>query len=101
MNSKRFIVGDVLGFGWQVMKNNFCFLMGIGLVVYILSYALMIPQLVLKGLEYSEDTVQTVRWLLMPLGWVIASTSLLGINSAKQCPSSESRDYRGPSGASH
>lgn len=39
MDSKRFIIGDVLGFGWQVMTRNFWFFVGLGLVVFVLSSA--------------------------------------------------------------
>jgi len=36
---KRFIIGDVLGFGWRVMASNFWFFVGLELVSILLNFA--------------------------------------------------------------
>ena len=36
MTSKRFVIGDVLGFGWRVMKANLWFFVGLILIAGVL-----------------------------------------------------------------
>ena len=48
MHTKRFIIGDVLGFGWQVMAKNFWFFVGLGVVAGILQMAGPVIQIIVQ-----------------------------------------------------
>ena len=50
MYGKRFIIGDVLGFGWQVMKANLWFFVGLCIVAGLVS---SIPNIIKQSLSQS------------------------------------------------
>ena len=50
MNDKQFNFDDVLGYGWQVMKANFWFFVGLGFLIVLLS---IVPDILRQILIYA------------------------------------------------
>ena len=65
MNSKRFIVGDVLGFGWRVMASNFWFFVGLGLIAGILEISPVLVELLIEALTPAEPAGELLAGLLI------------------------------------
>lgn len=62
MSGKSFSYGDVLGFGWSVMKANFWFFVGLGIVIFLLS---LFGQIV--GGVMENNTMVLSPFLVLPL----------------------------------
>ena len=75
MYGKRFIIGDVLGFGWRVMKANLWFFVGLGLVagglMFLPGLITGITERVLGRSEVPEEIIQWVSLPITVLGWCI------------------------------
>jgi len=81
MATKYFNFGDVLGYGWRVMKANLGFFVGLGFVFLIISYLPAIARLAIRALHLPKASDITLAILLQILGWVI--NIVLGIGLIK------------------
>lgn len=69
MGSKSFSYRSVLGFGWNVMKNNFWFFVGVGVVLFLIS----LPSQVLGNLmeNYPGKIPPPLAILLLPVTFIV------------------------------
>jgi hypothetical protein len=76
MASKSFSYGDVLGFGWNVMKKNFWFFVGVGAVLFLIA----LPSQVLANVmeNYPEKIPFPVSLLLFVVTSVIEIITGIG-----------------------
>ena len=81
MASKYFNFGDVLGYGWRVMKANLWFFVGLGLVYFIISNIPNMIDEVAEHLDPSKPTLVVLNVTTTILGWVI--NIVLGIGFIK------------------
>jgi hypothetical protein len=79
MNTKGFIFGDVLGYGWRVMKANFWFFVGLGFVWLIISYAPTIISTVLPHLHLPKSAYVVLNITITILGWIISIILSIGL----------------------
>ncbi len=79
--TKYFNFSDVLGYGWRVMKANFWFFVGLGLVFMIISYIPTLIHIALKLLPLSKPAYALLYIFTVILGWVI--NIVLGIGLIK------------------
>ncbi len=78
MNGKRFIVGDVLGFGWRVMKANLWFFVGLGIVAGILQFMSVIIELIIEHSMPDELPAALLILLVKIIGMVISTIIAIG-----------------------
>lgn len=79
MTDKQFNYGDVLGFGWRVMKAYFGFFLGVGLLYGVISYA---PAIVIMALKYSglpPEILGVLNFILNIISWMIGIILAIGI----------------------
>ena len=81
MATKYFSFSDVLGYGWRVMKANFWFFVGLGLVYFIISNIPNMIDGVAEHLDPSKPTLVVLNVTTTILGWVI--NIVLGIGLIK------------------
>lgn len=81
MTYKRFIIGDVLGFGWRVMKANLWFFVGLGLLAGLFSWIPAFAQMIVEHLDYPEEMVMLINFPLQLIGMVIST--IIGIGFVK------------------
>jgi hypothetical protein len=79
LDRKYFNFSDVLGYGWRVMKTNFWFFVGIGLVFLIVTYLPIVARVVVKSLNLPKASDITLGILLRVLGWVIHIVVAIGL----------------------
>jgi len=72
MTSKYFNFSDVLGYGWRVMKANFWFFVGVGVVFIVVSYLPAIARFGVRSLHLPRAYDITVGFLFQILGWAIS-----------------------------
>ena len=78
MAHKRFIIGDVLSFGWGVMKANLWFFVGVGIVGGIIN---LLPALVNNLIHFAglpEQDVLLITLPIMVIGWVVSFIISIG-----------------------
>jgi len=81
MNGKRFIIGDVLGFGWQVMKANLWFFVGLAIVAGLVSAIPDIIEEVIRSVKPPELVAALLIFVLNIIGMVIST--IVGIGFIK------------------
>ena len=81
MTYKHFVIGDVLGFGWSVMKANLWFFVGVGLLAGVVSFMPSLPQLIVEHLDFPEQTVLLINLPFQLIGMVISV--IIGIGFVK------------------
>lgn len=79
MATKYFSFSDVLGYGWRVMKANFWFFVGLGLVWLIITYIPAIINTVLPYLYLSQPIYMVLYIIITILSWIIAIVLSIGI----------------------
>ena len=79
MTYKRFSISDVLGFGWQVMKANFWFFVGVGVVFLIATYLPAIARIVVQTLHLPKAYDIIAGILFQILGWVVSIVLGIGL----------------------
>ena len=67
MTYKRFVIGDVLGFGWNVMKTNLWFFVGVALIVGLIRGVPQVIMNVLSDTHEGEVLVALLSIILMPV----------------------------------
>ena len=83
MYGKRFIIGDVLGFGWRVMKANLWFFVGLALVAGRLSVTFPIIDFIIDPPNPTGDEPPNYS-LVIPIKIIGMLISLvIGIGCAK------------------
>ena len=81
MNGKRFIIGDVLGFGWRVMKANLWFFVGLAFVAGLVNAMPNIIEEVIRHLKPPEAVAGLLILVLNIIGMVIST--IVGIGFMK------------------
>jgi hypothetical protein len=79
MTHKYFNFGDVLGYGWRVMKTNLWFFVGLGLLFMIITYLPTIARFILKETDWPKAARITAEFSLIIAGWVINITLAIGL----------------------
>lgn len=80
MASKYFSFSDVLGYGWRVMKANFWFFVGLGLVWLIITYIpAIINDAVLPHLHLPPPIHIVLYTTITILSWVISIVLAIGM----------------------
>ncbi|UCC22260.1 MAG: hypothetical protein JSW23_10775 [Planctomycetota bacterium] len=79
MGKKHFNFGDVLGYGWHVMKADIWFFVGVGFIWMIISYIPTIVHMVLPHLQLSETTYWVLYTITTLTGWVIGIILNIGL----------------------
>ncbi|NIA07526.1 MAG: hypothetical protein GWP14_07820 [Actinobacteria bacterium] len=69
MTSKRFVIGDVLGFGWQVMKANLWFFVGVGIVGGMLN---ILPNIITQIVAHIRSPKPELFLVILPV-FIIAT----------------------------
>ena len=72
MTSKRFVIGDVLGFGWNVMTANFWFFVGVALVAGLVKMAPSWFNQVIGHLPAPAIVIALIGLIAAVAGWVIS-----------------------------
>jgi len=81
MTTKYFKFSDVLGFGWQTMKADFGFFLGVGIVYLALSNIPAISDVIARRLFGPGPAYWTIYVFTTILGWII--NIVLGIGLVK------------------
>ncbi len=81
MYGKRFIIGDVLGFGWQVMKVNLWFFVGLAFVAGLVSAIPDIIEQIILSVKPPELLAGLLIFVLNIIGMVISI--IIGIGFIK------------------
>ena len=81
MTNKRFDIGDVLRFGWNVMKANLGFFIGVGLLAGVISFLPSIPQIIVQHSGYPPETVSLINLPFQLIGMLIST--IIGIGFVK------------------
>jgi hypothetical protein len=81
MTGKYFRFSDVLGYGWYVMKTNFWFFVGVGIVLLIISYTPLIINTVLQRASLTGLDYRVLNALTNVVSWII--NIILGIGLVK------------------
>ena len=81
MTYKRFVIGDVLSFGWQIMAANLWFFVGLGLLVGVFCWVPAIAQIIVQHSGFPEETVLLINLPLQLLGILISV--IIGIGFIK------------------
>lgn len=76
---KHFNFGDVLGFGWRVMKAYFGFFFGVGVLYGVISYAPAIVIMVFKYSGLPGEIVGFLGFMLNVVSWLIGIVLSIGI----------------------
>lgn len=79
MTSKYFNFSDVLEYGWRVMKANFWFFVGVGVVFLIASYLPAIARMVVASMDLPRAYNITAEILFQILGWVVSIVLGIGL----------------------
>ena len=79
MARKYFNFSDVLGYGWCVMKANFWFFVGLGVLFMIITYLPTIARFILKEMDWPKASRITAEFSLIIIGWVINVTLAIGL----------------------
>ena len=79
MNEKRFVIGDVLGFGWQVMKANFWFFVGVAFVGGFVVQAPNIVDQIILALNPPEEVYMLLSLVLGIVGAVLQTIVGIGV----------------------
>jgi hypothetical protein len=79
MTSKYFNFSDVLEYGWRVMKANFWFFVGVGVVFLIVSYLPAIARIVVKNLNLPRAYDIAAVIFFQILGWVVSIVLGIGL----------------------
>ena len=74
MTYKRFVIGDVLGFGWQVMKANLWFFVGVGIVGGILQ---MLPNIINQIITRIRISDPVLLFAIIPVIIIGAAISVI------------------------
>jgi len=77
MGSKSFSYRDVLGFGWDVMKNNFWFFVGVGITLLLIS----LPSQVLGNVmeNYPGKIPPPLAILLLAVTFIVEIITGIGL----------------------
>jgi hypothetical protein len=81
MTDKYFNFGDVLGYGWSIMKSNFWFFVGLAFLWLIISYIPAMMDLTAYYLKLPRPVLGLIRLCTSILGWII--NIILGIGIIK------------------
>lgn len=81
MAGKYFIFGDVLGYGWRIMKANLGFFVSLGFLWMIISFIPTMIDLSARLMKLPEPTCALINLLTTILGWIIGI--ILGIGLIK------------------
>jgi len=81
MNYKRFVIGDVLGFGWNVMKTNLWFFVGVGLLAGVLSFMPSLARIIVEHSGLPKEAVLLIEFPLQLIGMLIST--IIGIGFVK------------------
>jgi hypothetical protein len=79
MTDKYFNFTDVLGYGWQVMKTNLWFFVGVGLIWLIITYIPTAIDLILRLSRPSPAIYLCLHIVITILGWLISIILAIGI----------------------
>jgi uncharacterized membrane protein len=87
MTSKRFVIGDVLGFGWRIMAANLWFFVGLALVAGLLRIA---PKIITDLIPYSPGSelfiaLALVTFIIAVGGWFISIVINIGFIKIALC----------------
>lgn len=72
MTSKRFVIGDVLGFGWRVMASNLWFFVGLALVAGLLKMAPNWFNQAIGHLPAPAIAIALISLIAAVVGWFIS-----------------------------
>ncbi len=81
MNGKHFVIGDVLGFGWQVMKANFWFFVGLAFVAGLVNAMPNIIEGIIRRVKPPELVAGLLIFVINIIGMVIST--IIGIGFIK------------------
>ena len=81
MSEKYFNYTDVLGFGWETMKRNLGFFIGLGLLVVVITYSPTIALLITKSMGLSSSSEAILSASIQVIGFLI--NSFIGIGTIK------------------
>jgi uncharacterized membrane protein len=81
MTYKRFIISDVLGFGWKVMKANFWFFVGLAIVAVLVNSISNITEEVILQIAPPELVVTLLISVINIIGMFISM--IIGISFTK------------------
>jgi len=79
MARKYFDFSDVLSYGWQIMKANLWFFVGLGFAFLIVTYLPVITRAVVENLHLSKASETTLGILLQVLAGVINIVVTIGL----------------------
>jgi uncharacterized membrane protein len=79
MTGKYFRFGDVLSYGWNMMKTCFWFFVGLGIVWLVTTNAIAIIDIVLRRTIYTESFPWSLRIFMTIASWVIGIVLGIGI----------------------
>lgn len=77
--TKSFDFGDVLGYGWRVMKANFWFFVGVGIIWVLMSYLLTIIDAVQYAVPFPEFIHGILSLILRVSDQIISIVMSIGI----------------------
>ena len=69
MGIKSFSYSDALGFGWDVMKNNFWFFVGVGIILLLISLPSQVLGYVMEN--YPGKIPPPLAYLLLPVTFIV------------------------------
>ena len=81
MTSKRFIIGDVLGFGWQTMAANLWFFVGLCLLAGVFSFVPSLARIIVEHSGLPDLTVALINLPFQLIGIIISV--IIGIGFTK------------------
>lgn len=79
MGTKYFNFGDVLGYGWGVMKANLGFFIGLGFIWFVISYIPSIIEISISHMDLPAAVFVTSKVVINIFGWIINVILTIGL----------------------